>query len=168
VAPILAGEQQEDAVVRAVLNNAPLSWSSSELVAGNTASTGWFSTAGNIVKGGLASGGVTTASAFFPVTMTAVLQALPMVQALMRLGIYALLPMIVVLSRYPLSMMVVGAMAIFTVRFWSVVWYLAKWVDQNLILAMYPDMNVFVQSFANSGVHDARRMLLNVITTSLY
>ena len=36
------------------------------------------------------------------------------------LGIYALLPMIVVLSRYSLSMMVVGAMAIFTVKFWSV------------------------------------------------
>ena len=109
-----------------------------------------------------------TASALFSVTMTAVLQALPMVQALLLLGIYALLPMIVVLSRYSLSMMVVGAMAIFTVKFWSVLWYLAMWVDQNLIQSMYPDVNVFLQIFATPGEHDAKRMLLNMITTSLY
>ena len=91
-----------------------------------------------------------------------------MVQALLLLGIYALLPMIVVLSRYSLSMMVVGAMAIFTVKFWSVLWYLAMWVDQNLIQSMYPDVNVFLQLFSNPGEHDVKRMLLNMITTSLY
>jgi hypothetical protein len=112
------------------------------------------STAENFVKGGLASGGVVAASAMFSVTITAVLQALPMVQA--------------VLSRYSISMMVIGAMAIFTVKFWSVLWYLALWVDQNLILSMYPDVNIFLQIFANPGEHDIKRMLLNMITTSLY
>ena len=130
------------------------------------ASTGWLATAENVVKGGLATGGVITASALFSVTMTAVLQALPMVQALMLLGVYALLPMIVVLSRYSIAMMVVGAMAIFTIKFWSVLWYLAMWVDQNLIQSMYSDVNVFLQIFANLGEHDAKRMLLNMITTS--
>ncbi len=42
------------------------------------------------------------------------------------------------------------------------------WVDQNLILSMYPDVNVFLQIFANPGEHDAKRLLLNMITTSLY
>ena len=84
------------------------------------------------------------------------------------LGIHALLPMVVVLSRYSISMMVIGAMAIFTVKFWSVLWYLALWVDQNLILSMYPDVNVFLQMFANPGEHDIKRLLLNMITTSLY
>ena len=100
--------------------------------------------------------------------MTVVLQALPLVQALLLLGIYALLPMIVVLSRYSLSMMAVGAMAIFSVKFWSVLWYLTMWVDQNLINSMYPDVNTFLQIFANPGEHDANRMLLNMITTSLH
>lgn len=168
VAPTLASEKQRDAVARTVLANTPPVWSSNELVGRNTANTGWLGTAENLVKGGLAGGGIATASALFSVTITAVLQALPMVQALMLLGIYALLPMIVVLSRYSLSMMVVGAMAIFTVKFWSVLWYLALWVDQNLILSMYPDVNVFLQIFANPGEHDAKRMLLNMITTSLY
>ena len=88
-----------------------------------------------------------------------------MVQAVLLLGMYALLPMLVVLSRYSISMMMTGAMAIFTVKFWSVLWYLALWVDQNLILSMYPDVNVFFQIFANPGEHDSKRMLLNMITT---
>jgi hypothetical protein len=33
---------------------------------------------------------------------------------------------------------------------------------------MYPDVNVFLQLFANPGEHDIKRMLLNMITTSLY
>ncbi|MCP4128390.1 MAG: conjugal transfer protein TraG, partial [Gammaproteobacteria bacterium] len=134
----------------------------------NAGSTGMLSTVENIAKGGLASGGVLVASTLFSVTMTAVLQALPMVQAVLLLGIYALLPMVVVLSRYSISMMVIGAMAIFTVKFWSVLWYLAMWVDQNLIQSMYPDVNIFLQIFANPGEHDSKRMLLNMITTSLY
>jgi hypothetical protein len=168
VAPTLASEQQRDAVARAALNNAPPTWSSNDLVEGNTANSGWIGSAENLVKGGLAAGGAVIASAFFAVTMTVVLQALPMIQALMLLGIYALLPLVVVLSRYSISMMVIGAMAIFTVKFWSVLWYLSMWVDQNLIQSMYPDVNVFLQIFANPGEHDTKRMLLNMMTTSLY
>jgi len=168
IAPALAGEQQNDAVARTVLTNAPPSWSSNDLNAHNASSSGLVNAAGSVVKSGLAAGGTITASALFSVTMTAVLQTLPMVQAIMLLGVYALLPMVVVLSRYSISMMVVGGMAIFTIKFWSVLWYLAMWVDQNLILSMYPDVNVFLQIFANPGEHDAKRMLLNMITTSLY
>ena len=168
IAPFLAGENQYDAVARVVLTNAPPSWSNNDLVAYNAGSSGLISNAEQLVKGGLAAGGVITASALFSVTMTAVLQGLPMVQAVLLLGMYALLPMLVVLSRYSISMMMTGAMAIFTVKFWSVLWYLALWVDQNLILSMYPDVNVFFQIFANPGEHDSKRMLLNMITTSLY
>ncbi|MBK79530.1 MAG: conjugal transfer protein TraG [Gammaproteobacteria bacterium] len=168
VAPTLAGAQQQDAVARTVLNNVPASWSSNDLLLGNTANRGIAGAVERTAKGGLAVGGTLIASALFSVTITAVLAGLPMVQALLLLGIYALLPLVVVLSRYSVSMMVVGAMAIFTVKFWSVLWYLAMWVDQNLIAAMYPDVNVFLQIFANPGEHDAKRLLLNMITTSLY
>ena len=168
VAPTLAIEQQQDAIAKTVLSNAPPSWSSNELVGRNRGTSGLVSYAESAVKGGLAAGGIIMASALFSVTMTAVLQALPMVQAILLLGIYALLPMVVVLSRYSISMMVTGAMAIFTIKFWSVLWYLALWVDQNLILSMYPDVNIFLQLFVNPGEHDSKRMLLNMITTSLY
>jgi len=91
-----------------------------------------------------------------------------MAQAVLLLGIYTLLPMVVMMSHYPISMMVVSAMAIFTVKFWSVLWYLALWVDQNLILSMYLDVNIFLQIFANPGEYDIKCLLLNMITTRLY
>jgi hypothetical protein len=168
VAPALATEKQNDAVARTVLSNPPHDWSSNDLVANNSGSTGLLSSAENIVKGVLATGSVVTASALFSVTMTAMLQAQLMVQAILLLGIYALLPLVVVLSRYSLSMMVIGAMAIFAVKFWCVLWYLAMRVDQNLIQSMYPDINTFLQIFANPEEHVAKRMLLTMITTSLY
>jgi hypothetical protein len=168
IAPGLASEQQLDVVAKTVLRNAPPVWSSNELIRNNVSGNGLVNAVGSVAKTGLAAGGIVTASALFSVTMTAVIQALPMVQATLLLGIYALLPLIVVLSRYSLSMMVVGGMAIFTVKFWSVLWYLAMWVDQNLILSMYPDVNIFLEIFASPGEHDAKRMLLNMITTSLY
>ncbi len=168
VAPTLASEQQSDAVAKTVLSNAPPSWSNNDLMTHNAGSSGLLNTAENTLKGGLAVGGTLIASALFSVTMTAILAGLPMVQALMLLGIYALLPLVVVLSRFSIAMMVTGAMAIFTVKFWSVLWYLALWVDQNLIQSMYPDVNIFLQVFANPGEHDGKRMLLNLITMSLY
>ena len=155
IAPTLAGEQQNDAVARTVLTNAPPSWSSNELLVHNASGPGLVSSAGSTLKSGLAAGGIITASALFSVTMTAVLQALPMLQAIILLGIYALLPLMVVLSRYSISMMVVGAMAVFTVKFWSVLWYLAMWVDQNLILSMYPDVQ-----YLPAGVRQSRRARL--------
>jgi hypothetical protein len=168
IAPFLAGEKQFDAVAKVVLANAPPSWSSNDLAGYNTGTSGIVSYAEQAVKGGLATGGIITASAMFSVTMTAILHGLPMVQAVLLLGLYALLPMLVILSRYSISMLMTGAMAIFTIKFWTVLWYLALWVDQNLILSMYPDVNIFFQMFANPGEHDAKRMLLNMITMSLY
>ena len=168
IAPNLASERQYDAVVRAVLANAPESWSNNDLAGYNTGTSGIVGYAEQAIKGGLATGGLATASAMFSVTMMAILHGLPMVQAVLLLGIYALLPLFVVLSRYSLSMLMSGALAVFTVKFWSVLWYLALWVDQNLILSMYPDVSIFLQIFANPGEHDAKRLLLNMITTSLY
>ena len=168
VAPSLASDQQHDAVVRTVLNNAPPSWSSNRLVAGNTANTGWLATAENMVKGGLAAGGVThrlgvllghhdggAASAAHG----------PGVAPARHLRLVAddgrIVPLHAVddggrgdghLHRQVLERALVpGPVG-----------------GRNLIQSMYPDVNVFLQIFANPGEHDAKRMLLNMITTSLY
>ena len=69
VAPALASEQQYDAVARTVLTNSPPTWSNNDLVAHNSGSTGMMSTVENVAKGGLAAGGVITASALFSVAM---------------------------------------------------------------------------------------------------
>ena len=53
-------------------------------------------------------------------------------------GGHALLPIIVVISGYSLSMLAVGAIGIFTINFWTVLWKFAQWVDENLTVAMHP------------------------------
>ena len=61
-----------------------------------------------------------------------------------------------------------GAVAVFTVKFRGVLWYLAMWVDQNLIRSMCADANSFFASFSNDGGHGGKRLLLNMIITRLY
>jgi hypothetical protein len=50
-----------------------------------------------------------------------------------------------VLSGYDLKVFFLGALAIFTVKFWAVMWYVANWVDGHLMKAMY-DGNFNVDS----------------------
>ena len=109
-----------------------------------------------------------TASALFSVTITAVLQALPMVQAMLLLGIYALLPMIVVLSRFSLSMMVVGADGHLTVKFWSVLLVPGHVGGSEPDPVDVPGCEYLSADLCESREHDTKRMLLNMITTSLY
>ena len=64
--------------------------------------------------------------------------------------------------------MITGALAIFGVKFWTVLWYLAQWIDQNMFTAMYPDTNLLFEVLTNSGEHTTKRVMLNVITSCLY
>lgn len=136
-------------------------------MANNSGTTGRLSTAENWVKGGLASGGVVTALARFGNhdcgSAGTSYGAGRAPSRYLRLaahggGAVALLHLHDGDRRYG---------HLHHVKFWSVLWYLALWVDQNLIMSMYPDVNIFLQIFANPGEHDIKRMLLNMITTSL-
>ena len=74
-------------------------------------------------------GGLFTGSAWLSTFMAFLhmTSALLMVQALILMAIYMLLPLIVLLSGYKLEVMFYGAMAIFTVKFWTVLWFIAQW-----------------------------------------
>jgi len=77
---------------------------------------------------------------------------LPIAQALILLAIYTLLPLIVVFSAYSLGMVVTAAIGIFTVNFWTVLWKIGEWVDENLMLAMHPGtMDGILSWSAGSG-----------------
>jgi hypothetical protein len=87
----------------------------------------------------------TTGLTFVSVTMAFMhmVSALPMIQAFILMGIFTLLPLIVFLSGYKLEVMFYGAMAIFTVKFWTVLWFIAQWLDSWLYFTMYPNQTVF-------------------------
>jgi hypothetical protein len=76
---------------------------------------------------------------------------LPTIQAITLMAVYALLPIIVVISGYSLSMLAVGAIGIFTINFWTVLWKLAQWIDENLTVAMHPGNLDGLMNWASSS-----------------
>jgi len=159
-------EMRQDSVVRSLLSNGPAQWVSNDYAHANT-DPGGFPAAENLAKDVIGGVAVGIFSLLFKVLMNAILHALPMAQALILLGVYALLPLMLVFSRYSLAAMVVGAIAIFTIYFWAVLWHLAWWIDQNLIMSMYPDPSLFLILFS-PGEQGTKLMLLNMLTTSVY
>lgn len=91
-------------------------------------------------------------------------------QPLILMAMYTFLPIILVFSRYNLSVMFVGAIAIFSVKFWTVMWYIARWMDDNLIASMYPGGNAFMEFLSDNGTDENsyKRMVLNMALMLMY
>jgi hypothetical protein len=121
---------------------------------------GWVSMLGLFWKAGEAS-----------MTMTPLMFGLPMMQALVLMALYMFLPVITFLSGFNLKVMFLGAIAIFTVKFWAVMWYIAEWVDAHLINAMYPGAqgSVIMQQFTQMGDSPTyKRTLLNILLMAMF
>ena len=161
-------EHFKDTVARTALLNRPPTWSNNDLKDRNTATTGWLSSVETTVKSAISGAGIVVAAGIASLTITVLLQILPMLQALILLGIYALLPMLLILSRYSLSVVISMGITIFSIKFWTVLWYLAQWVDQNLIIAMYPDTNVMIANFLLDTEQGTKRIVLNTATGLMY
>jgi hypothetical protein len=83
--------------------------------------------------------GLDLESLSFAPMMYVVRAALPIFQALILSGLYALLPFALLAARYNLQGLLLISVALFTVKFWSYLWHLAKWLEDNLIKVLYPD-----------------------------
>jgi hypothetical protein len=160
---LLTPDGQLDLLAKTVLRNSPPVWSNNDFSNNNQALKGMGGKVEYFVKNIIASAGIACYAALFSVTMAVIKQALPIVQAVVLFAIYALLPFYVIASRYSLGMLFTGAMLIFSVKFWSVLWYLTLWFDQNLITSMYPDGLSFL-----NGENDKKLLILNMIIASLY
>jgi hypothetical protein len=84
-------------------------------------------------------GGLDLESLSFAPMMYVVRAALPIFQALILSGLYVLLPFALLAARYNLQSLLLISVALFTVKFWSYLWHLAKWLEDNLIKVLYPD-----------------------------
>lgn len=164
---LLGGDDAADLAIRKLLTNSPPAFSNQDFREGRQDSA-----VGKFVKNGTTEFGTLGAAAFFDVATDVLLLGAPMVQPLLLLGIFALLPFAMVASSYSLRFMVIGAIAIFTINFWTVLWYIAGWIDDQLIKAMWPDVGVleaFMTSdtfLGTSGL--AKRAMLDMVTASMY
>ena len=160
----LSAERRADLVAQTVLDKTKLNVTSEAYVPDNS----------NAFKDGLSSAAVTIAgliTTFFTWLATAVLKpSLPFIQALLLMGIYMLMPFVMVFSSYSLLTLIYGAIAIFTIKMWSVLWFVTNFLDDKLAQAIYPDANSALSalsSFFRIG-DPTKAMLLNLVVMAMY
>ena len=108
--------------------------------------------------------------------------ATPMIQSILLMGTYFLVAAALVLSAYSFRVVMIGAIAIFSIKFWTVLWAIAGWVDGTLIQAMFPERNALLQSLvinatglfgflgSAGGAQDfmVKRLILDLVMASMY
>lgn len=97
-----------------------------------------------------AGAGLTLESLSFSPMMSAVRVALPIIQALVLFAMYAFMGIVLVVGWLNFSSVVGVTIAFFTVKFWSVLWHLAWWVENRFIEILYPGGWETAQQFADS------------------
>ncbi|MGS2722129.1 conjugal transfer protein TraG N-terminal domain-containing protein [Porticoccus sp. GXU_MW_L64] len=166
---------RRDGITQLTLLNSPPRWTTRgyDLAYGNfvDGATGELNTIiGTAVQNkgqqGLAAYGLVKSSLSYAAYLRVFLEAAPMVQALVLMGLYALLPFFILLSRYKFTLLANGAIILFTVKLWTVLWLFAWWVDQNLIRAFYPEPGAV--STLYSFDLTIKRIILNFLTGGLY
>ena len=131
----------------------------------NDAKYGGYTQTGQAVTKFLGGAGVASQALEASLSMPALIEGLPLAQALILMGLYMFMPLMVLFSGYDLKAMLIGTIALFTVKFFAVIWAIALWVDAGLINAMYPGMkgNAVIQTLNTLEGQTYKRMLLNIL-----
>ncbi len=165
---------RRDAIIKAVLLNSPARWTNRgyDLAYGNMVHLSYeqdkfyWEPLANFGQQVIAGAGLTYESFFFAGYLRVFLEAAPMFQALILMGLYALLPFYVLISRYRFSVFIGGALVFFIVKFWTLLWFISWWVDQNLILAFYSDLGSLTNLYNIDMT--MKRVILNFLTGMMY
>ncbi|MDA1370267.1 MAG: conjugal transfer protein TraG N-terminal domain-containing protein [Proteobacteria bacterium] len=161
---------RQDAIIKVALLNTPPRWTTRgyDFAYGNFTSNGngLIESVQNGSQQILATYGLSKASVSFAAYLRVFLESAPMFQALILMGLYALLPFFILISRYKFSTLILGALILFSVKLWTVLWFFAWWMDQNLIHALYPDPGSITTLFSTDLT--LKRIILNFLTGSLY
>lgn len=117
---------------------------------------------------GTAAAGLETAKA--EINMTVFLNASPAIQSLLLMFLYAFTPFVLFLSRFSITGALTVGLAMFAVKFLTVIWFMVWWVDQNLMQAMYPNVGDITKlSQIDTDLEGMdKRMLLNYLTKMCY
>jgi hypothetical protein len=169
----LSEEQAEDKVVRRAWDNSQAAAPADSSFVHSYNREGWggqgaFGLNWSQIGAGM---GVTGFMAIFKPTMYAIRASAPIIQALTLLAIITLLPFAVVFSNYSWTMVGVGSLAIFTVKFWSYLWFIAKWTEDQLGRAMYPDAASLLAVYGanlTDGDFALKATLIEIVTGMMF
>ena len=107
----------------------------------------------------------------FAPMMYAVRTGAPIVQALILMGIYLLLPFGLVFSRYSWTFIFLATLAILTLYFWTYFWHIAIWMENRLFMMLFPDGNALfatVKSLLADPNYYLKLMLLNMAVVLMF
>ena len=88
--------------------------------------------------------------------------AAPIIQAAVLMMFYILLPFPLVLSSYSIGTVINLSIILFAIKFWTVLWAIADWLDNNLLAALQP--NSWYRFYTGSVVPD----VINFTTGMLF
>lgn len=132
-------DETKDSIARLAFEKANPTFVSPDKILGDGYGAG--KNAWRTITGAASTWGVANQALDSSLSMIPLLNTLPMVQALVLMALYMFLPLVTVISGYDIKMMAYGFLAIFTVKFWTVMWFIARWLDAKLIDSMYPGLS---------------------------
>lgn len=175
----LSGDQVDDLRLRNMLNN--YLRSSNQLAdssVGYYGDVGFAAQLGWVLKSAVGIAGATYESAKTSSKMHIIKLALPMVQALLLMMIYAFLPFYMMIAAYELDSMFTLTVVIAAIQFMTAIWGMAGWFEYNLFEALYPPKSIinsgtmgFLSSTLDAAVdpdHYIKGRVLSITTASLW
>lgn len=165
-------DESKDSIAKLAFEKANPTFVSPDKILGD--GYGWGKNAWRTATGAASTWGVANQALDSSLSMIPLLNTLPMVQALVLMAIYMFLPLVTFASGYDIKMMAYGFLAIFTVKFWTVMWFIARWLDAKLIDAMYPGLTgsaliqEVTQSFSDGQPQAYKRMILNTLLAAMF
>ncbi len=102
------------------------------------------------------------------VNVTLLLNAAPILQAILLMLVIVFIPFVLFLSKYSISAMLAVAWALFSFRFLTACWMLAWWLDQNIVAALYPDTGDFTKIPLNANLELSTNEVLLYLLNYLY
>ena len=169
---------KEDILAKAVLNNSPLNFSGQ--LGGGSSFREMAIDKPLVLAGALLGEPVARA------ILMAMKIATPMIQAILLMGTYFLMAGVLVLSSYSIRVVVIGAIAVFSIKFWTVLWAIAGWVDDTLVQAMFPERFAMLEALLSTATtnmtglfgfatstgagqdHLIKRLILDLVMASMY
>ena len=153
-----SSEELDDRMIRRVIDQTPMDApvASSGLTESDT-DPGIFSRLS-------ASFGVATQEMFShgPMMLT-IREAAPIIQSFLLMGMYMLLPVLIVFSLYRWQPVFVATIAIFTVTFWSYLWHVSRWLEDHMMAALYPNEEAYMNAHVGSLISSDLGMTASLI-----
>ncbi|ULR31694.1 conjugal transfer protein TraG N-terminal domain-containing protein [Dickeya fangzhongdai] len=126
----------KEAVIRRLVSPQSLNISQGGQVYAGYGGNADFTTMNTATRFGAIAGGALGSLGAFP-AFDAMRQALPMVQAVLLMAMYVLLPLILAFGVYEFKVVVTLTFVVFALNFLTFWWELARWLDSWLLEALY-------------------------------